>query len=44
MKIPKIPQILVNPPDWLAVLISAALGLLWLVAMIVGKNLVDLIR
>jgi hypothetical protein len=40
----KIPQILVNPPDWLAVLISAALGLLWLVAMIVGKNLVDLIR
>lgn len=44
MKIPKIPEILVNPPDWLAVLISAALGLLWLVAMIVGKNLVDLIR
>lgn len=39
----KIPQILVNPPDWLAVLICAALGLLWIVAMIVGKNLVQMI-
>lgn len=44
MKIPKIPQILVNPPDWLAVILSMAAGALWLVAMIVGKNLVDLIR
>lgn len=43
MKSMKIPQILVNPPDWLAVLISAALGLLYVFLLIVGKNLVHLI-
>jgi hypothetical protein len=36
----KIPQILITPPDWLAVLLSMALGALWLASMIVLKNLI----
>jgi hypothetical protein len=35
----KIPQIIINPPDWLAVILSCAFGLLWLGSMIVLKNL-----
>jgi hypothetical protein len=35
----KIPHIISNPPAWLAVIISCALGLLWLGSMIVLKNL-----
>lgn len=35
----RIPQILVNPPDWLGVLLSMAFGALWLISMIVLKNL-----
>jgi hypothetical protein len=36
----KIPHIISNPPDWLAVILSCALGLLWLGSMIVLKNLI----
>ena len=35
----KIPQILINPPDWLGVILSMSLAALWLVSMIVLKNL-----
>jgi hypothetical protein len=35
----KIPRIIAEPPDWLAVLLSMALAALWLVSMIVLKNL-----
>ena len=35
----KIPEILINPPDWLGVLLSMAAGALWLASMILLKNL-----
>lgn len=39
----KLPQIIINPPDWLAVILSALFGLAWLVSVIALKDLVRLL-
>ena len=40
----KIPQILVNPPDWLAVILSAAIGAAGISIIIALRELVKMIQ
>ena len=40
----KIPNILINPPDWLAVLLSAAIGAAGITVIIALRELVKIIQ
>lgn len=40
----KIPNILINPPDWLAVLLSAAIGAAGITIIIALRELVKIIQ
>jgi hypothetical protein len=42
-EIMKIPQIIINPPDWLAVPMASGFGLLFISIIIVLKDLVRLL-